>query len=534
MLDIEHHRHLMKNARYLIIAVAIAGISLFISTRDSKTRTVNEAPRASSAQFDLVELKDGDTYDLTIAPLQKKIGGRMYPMLAYNGSIPGPLIKVVQGSEIVVNLKNDMDMETTLHPHGVRVENRFDGIPDVTQKAIQPGETYTYKLKFPDAGMYWYHPHVREDYQQDLGLYGNFLVTPTDADYWSPVNREVPLFLDDVLIEGGRMSVRKEGADHVLMGKYGDTMLVNGETDLLLTAKKGEVVRFYITNSANARPFNIAVPGVKMKLVGADGGAYEKDAWVDGVTVSPSERVIVEMHFEKTGTFSIENATPEETTPLAAIEVSDKAIDVSYAAEFADLRAHEETSRSIERFRKDFDNAPDKRIAFTLDMAGSMAQMPGMGHGAHQMPDGSMMGGSMMSPPGKDGIEWEYDNSAMNRMSTTSSVKWKLKDLDTGKENMDIMWSFKKDVPVKIRIFNDPSSMHPMQHPFHMHGQRFLVLSIDGVPETNLVWKDTVLVPSGRTIDILLDPSNPGTWMAHCHIAEHLESGMMLMFDVKE
>ena len=121
----------------------------------------------------------------------------------------------------------------------------------------------------------------------------------------------------------------------------------------------------------------------------------------------------------------------------------------------------------------------------------------------------------------------------MNEMSNKDSIKWKIVDQDTGRENMDIDWSFKNGQPVKIRIFNDSNSMHPMQHPIHFHGQRFLVVSRDGVKQSNLVWKDTVLVKSGETVDIVLDPSNPGAWMAHCHISEHLEAGMMFEFKVE-
>ena len=98
---------------------------------------------------------------------------------------------------------------------------------------------------------------------------------------------------------------------------------------------------------------------------------------------------------------------------------------------------------------------------------------------------------------------------------------------------MDISWDFKKDVPSVIEIYNDEHSMHPMQHPIHFHGQRFLVIRRNGIRETNLVWKDTTLVRIGERVDILLDPSNPGEWMAHCHISEHLVSGMMLGFTVK-
>ncbi len=479
-----------------------------------------------------VELKNGDTYNLAASYVEKEINGVKYRMLAYNGSIPGPLIKIAQGSEVTINFKNDTDINTLLHSHGVRMDNAFDG-SQATQKEMKPGETFVYKLKFPDAGMYWYHPHVREDYTQELGLYGNYLVTPTNINYWNQVNREVPLFLDDILIEDGKIAFSKQGADRTLMGRYGNVMLVNGDTNYSLSVKKGEVDRFYITNAANARPFNFAIAGVKLKLVGADGGAYEKDQWKDSIIISPSERAVVEIQFDKSGTFAIQNKTPDKTYMLGTIIVSGDPVQVSYASEFNQLRTHTETLKSIDPLRSFFDKAPDKQIKLTLDMSGNMMSMQGMGQGGHMMSDGTMMGG-MATKASPDGIEWEdTDMQMMNQMSNSDSVKWKIVDHSTGKENKNIDWTFKKDVPVKIRIFNDPDSMHPMQHPIHFHGQQFLVLAVNGVKQTDLVWKDTILVPSGQTVDILLNPTNPGTWMAHCHIAEHLEAGMMLNFKVQ-
>ncbi len=129
-------------------------------------------------------------------------------------------------------------------------------------------------------------------------------------------------------------------------------------------------------------------------------------------------------------------------------------------------------------------------------------------------------------------IEWEDEMGMMNSNSNSEMVTWKLVDEDTGKENMDIDWKFQKGDVIKLRIFNDPESMHPMQHPIHLHGQRFLVLDTNGERNTNLVWKDTTLVQTGDTVDILVEMSNPGKWMLHCHIAEHLEADMMLGFEV--
>jgi suppressor of ftsI len=476
-----------------------------------------------------VELKDGDSYTLTASYVSKNISGTEYRMLAYNGSIPGPLLKVPQGAHVTINFKNDTDVPTLLHSHGVRMDSAFDG-SQASQKPIPPGGSFTYQLKFPDVGMYWYHPHVQEDFEQELGLYGGFLVTPTDTSYWNPVNQEVPLILDDVLVQDGKINLSKTVTDHTLMGRYGNVMLVNGETNYSLSAKKGEVIRFYAVNVANARPFNFAIEGAKLKLVGADSGAYEKDQWVNSVTLGPSERA--EVLFDKAGTFLIQNKTPDRSDTLGSVVVSNDSVAVSYAGAFSTLRTHIATVHSIDPFRSYFDRAPDKQISLSVGMSGAPSQMTMNMGGGHMMPDGTQMGGSMMSASA-DGIEWDDANKFQGSMSNTKNVKWTITDDATGKTNSDIHWTFAKGAPVKIRITNPSNSMHPMQHPIHYHGNRFLVLAVNGVAQTDLAWKDTVLVPSGATVDILLDPSNVGTWMAHCHIAEHLEDGMMFTYTVQ-
>ena len=163
----------------------------------------------------------------------------------------------------------------------------------------------------------------------------------------------------------------------------------------------------------------------------------------------------------------------------------------------------------------------------------------GKGHAAHD--EHSHYGGHDHQHGGSDhahdapqGIEWEDDMVEVNRQTTVANMRWKLVDSDTGAENAGIDWKFRVGDQIKIRLVNEMDSDHPMPHPFHVHGAgRFVVLARDGVVEPNLVWKDTVLVRTGETVDILLDVTNPGRWMAHCHIAEHHESGMMFGFDVE-
>lgn len=503
----------------ILIFTSLALVSIVALVYVVVSNRQNAPVLAELKPTEIVELQDGDTFDLTASLVKKEINGQVHEMLAYNGSIPGPLLKVEQGSEITVVFKNATKMETTIHSHGVRLDNAFDGVPHMTQEPVQPGERFVYTLFFPDAGMYWYHPHVREDYQQELGLYGNYWVLPDDVGYWSEVNREIPVFIDDILIERGQIRLSEVRADHTLMGRYGNVFLVNGETDYKLDVTQGEVIRFFFTNAANTRPFKLAIPGAQLKVVGADGGAYEEEFFADSVILAPSERAIVHVLFDRLGTFPLQNITPEKTYTLGEVRVSGGKIDYSYDKEFGYTQTNLEVVASIDPHRPFFASAPDKYLTLTIGMGAGMMG----GHAGHRMSMGTS----------SDGIEWNDTNGMMNAMSNTDSVTWIVRDQQTGKENMDIDWQFERGESVKVRIFNDPDSMHPMQHPIHFHGQRFLVVARDGVNQTNLVWKDTVLIAAGETVDLVLDTTNPGTWMAHCHIAEHLESGMMFGFTVR-
>jgi FtsP/CotA-like multicopper oxidase with cupredoxin domain len=167
---------------------------------------------------------------------------------------------------------------------------------------------------------------------------------------------------------------------------------------------------------------------------------------------------------------------------------------------------------------------PTGREPAAAPPAGGTGDDHGPEHGHHGEGHGHGDGG---------GIEWEDDMVAVNRLTTPANMRWMLVDRTTGAANAAIDWHFTEGDRVKIRLVNEMDSDHPMHHPFHLHGAgRFLVLARDGTAEPNLVWKDTVLVRTGQTTDIMFDVSNPGLWMAHCHIAEHMQSGMMFSFTV--
>jgi FtsP/CotA-like multicopper oxidase with cupredoxin domain len=483
---------------------------------DPFSRDTTGLPDAIAPQ--IVVLQPEDVLELRAEQVRKRIGEATVKMLAYNRSIPGPTLKVAQGSAVTVHFTNETDLETTVHWHGLRLENRFDGVPTGAHQGMMApvpiGGSFTYRVRFPDPGIYWYHPHLREDYAQELGLYAPIIVVPTDAAYWSPVNREVTLILDDLLLEGGKIApFSRTQSDHTAMGRFGTVMLVNGETSLTLSANQGEVVRLYLLNTANVRVFNVRLPGARMKLVGGDNGRVEHEKFVEEVLLSPSERVIVDVFFEHAGQFLLEHRTPERTYPLATVIVKAQPVERSFTQQFYTLRTSSDLEAQRAKVAADADRQPDKTLAI-------MAEMPGMEHhgGGHH----------------PQAIEWEDTMEEMNRISTPENMFWKLVDTSTGAANHDIDWSFTDGDLVKVRIVNAPDSDHPMQHPIHFHGQRFLVLSRDGRDNENLAWKDTVLVRAGETVDILVEMSNPGAWMVHCHIAEHLEGGMMFTYHVHE
>ena len=556
-------------------------------------------PQAVATQ--VIELADGDTVDLRIAPVAKRIGNTTVRMLAYNGSIPGPILRVREGSELVVNVANEGDLEATVHWHGLRLDNRFDGTHE-TQAPIPVGGSFSYRIEFPDPGAYWYHPHIREDYGQEMGLYGNILVIPAEENYWPPTHRELALTIDDVLIEDGAIAPFSPAeTTYAAMGRFGNVMLVGGEADLALSARQGEVVRLYLTNTANTRVFNVALPGARMKLVGGDSGRHEHEQLVESVVLAPSERVVVDVLFDEPGQLTLEHRTPERTYALATIDVAADPISPSLSEAFGVLRHNAEWAAERGRLARYLDAPPDKTLSFVAEMdLGTpdgpivyacpmhpevLRDQPGKcpecgmkllataapqsyvcpmhpevvsdapdkcpecgmkllpasvvasasGHEMHEHQGGHEHHhehhGDAQADAG--GIEWEDDMVDVNRITTPANTRWSLVDKDTGAANHAIDWQFRVGDRVKLRLVNEMDSDHPMHHPFHVHGAgRFVVLARDGVAEENYVWKDTVLLRTGETVDVLLDVTNPGRWMAHCHIAEHHESGMMFSFDV--
>jgi len=422
---------------------------------------------------EVVELVDGDTFELRIAAVVKQLGDDRVRMLSYNRSVPGPTLRVRQGSEITVLVRNDGDTEATVHWHGLRLDNEYDGVPYETQEPIPIGGDFTYQLRFPDAGLYWYHPHIREDYGLDMGLYGNIVVEPRESDYFGPVHREVVVTLDDVLIEDGQIAAfNHAGPTHVAMGRFGNVMLTAGETRLELGAQAGEIVRFYLTNTANTRIFNIAVPGGRMKLVGGDSGRYERETLIKEVLLAPSERAIVDVLFDIAGSFSLEHRTPDHTYTLGSIVVADNPVTESMVGEFEVLRTSEEMTTERVRIEGERDRAPDKTLAFKSlmpllygnpDTTATTWTCPMHPEIVRTEPGKCPICGMKLVPvaedaeasPGEthdsseghshthdapDGLEWEDLRPNTKAAPVPRNIIWNPANQATGKENAEIKW----------------------------------------------------------------------------------------------
>ncbi len=459
-----------------------------------------------------ISIENGTTFQLEANIASKKLFGKEQYLNAYNSQLPGPTLKVKQGSKVFVNFTNRLDAPTTVHWHGIRLQNAYDGVPGITQDEVQPGNSFLYELDFPDAGTYWYHPHVREEMQQERGLYGIILVEPSDSQYYGRVDKEYTIALDDILLaeNGEPYPFMENYTNFAMMGRYGNFPLINGKESLKLPVKTGETVRLHFLDASNVRPFNISIEGTQLKMIASDGGKFEREFFADSFVISPSERYIADVAFSKPGTYAIYNRNPLSSAKLGEIEVSGPAAYLP--PEFLVLQNNTDVTDGIAQFSQYFNLAPDYEYELEADIPGAM---PGMG---------------MMMGHTEDGIEWEDTMFGMNFLSTNETLTWRLKDAKTGKYNMDASHGVAIGKPIKIRLRNRDNSTHPMQHPIHLHGAQFLVLEKDWVKNTNMAWKDTVLVPTGSYVDVLAYFPNKGEWMLHCHIAEHLGSGMMSSF----
>jgi len=491
----------------------------------------------SASGMELVRLNDGDRFPLTAGELPRRLLETEHPGYGYNESIPGPILRVRRGATVHVPFTNNLPEPTTVHWHGLRHDIRNDGVPGISQEQVEPGETFIYQLHFRDAGVFWYHPHVREDRQQDMGLYG-VIIVEDDLNGAEELREEV-LIINDTLLQRRQVAPfgRDDAVTHALMGRFGNVVTVNGSSRVSYQARVGETLRLHLLNVASARPYNIVVDGARMKLVGTDLGPVSRQRMINGVLIAPAERYTVDLQFAQAGEYTILDRTPAGERVLGSVRVEGPADSLRTADTFDQLREHNVIDQAI--IRQARGRHPDAVLEFDVDMGmmnhGGMNHggMHGGGTGGGHMGHGAPHMGRSEGRSTFDGIEWYDDMPMMNAMSTSRNTRWFFREPNQNQENGNIRLSAEPGSHVLIRLVNRDDSPHPMHHPIHLHGQRFVVLSEDGRENDNFAWKDTVLVRAGSTVDILVEVQEPGRWMLHCHIPEHMEAGMMTFLTVE-
>jgi FtsP/CotA-like multicopper oxidase with cupredoxin domain len=413
-----------------------------------------------------------------VAPVEIAPGERV-DAWTYNGGIPGPLIRVHVGDRLVVHFVNHLPQATTVHWHGIRLPIQMDGVPGVSQPPVEPGGTFTYDFIVPDAGLYWYHPHVMSAAQVGFGLYGALLVE--DPDDRVAVADQTVLVLSDIGLDGkgGFESPDSGGTTGMAFGREGNHLLVNGRENPRLVVRAGAPQRWRVVNAAKSRFFQLELEGQPFTRIGGDGGLLEYPVRLDALVLAPGERadvlvapkaaagseLVLRAYPFNRGFGSVEYRAVED---LLTVAIADGAPYT--AAPPPGVRRTIEPTSTV--------GATSVAIDFTIAQRSNGA----FEYGINGVPFAKNH--SVSAKPGETQV-W----------TITNKTKW--------------------------------------SHPFHLHGFFFQVLDDKGQPVHPLEWKDTVNVPLEQTLRLVVRyDDRPGSWMFHCHILDHADGGLMGMVDV--
>ncbi len=416
------------------------------------------------------------------------------PLWLYNGETPGPEIRVRQGDRVRVRFFNDLKVPTSIHWHGIRIDNAMDGVPGLTQKPVLPGERFDYDFIVPDAGTFWYHAHFDGFQQVARGLYGALIVEESDAVF-AP-DREITLILDDWWIEQDGSFA--DGFEDYLQGKQGgrigNVITINGESlDSSRTVKAGAWHRLRLINAANARIFHLDVSQLAGRLLALDGFAIEPRE-IDELVLAPAQRA----------DFSFRLEAGQRTSVLDASGTLGKPNDNG-------------GSTTVFCFEGDAAGTNPNNVEPTLRKA--ILPDPNLDK-ALRVPL-LMQGGSLSSVQ-----KAVYAGAIRTREQLNEEQQvWTF----NGIANLPKEPLF--SVPVGTSVIIEMQNKTGWQHPMHVHGHHFKVIKGNSSRPSD-VWQDTVLVGRMSDLQIAFVADNPGKWLLHCHLLQHAVSGMRTWFEV--
>mgnify|MGYP006271169861 FL=1 len=440
---------------------------------------------AASLSFSRIALADA-TADLVAAEGRARLAPLEYPeteVWAFGGSVPGPTIRLAQGARVSRRFVNELPQPSSVHWHGVRIENAMDGVAGLTQAAVEPGGDFLYDFHVPDAGTYWYHPHNRSWEQMARGLYGALIVE--EADGAPDVDIDEVLLLDDWRLTDAAQIAGGFGNMHdwAHAGRIGNWITVNGDGAWSRTVQHGARMRLRLVNTANALIFSLEARGLEGWVVALDGMPLDMPRPLGELSLAPAQRadLIVDVvagegeeamlvSFERDGGYAIA-AFPVDGVARADRLPAPGPLPPNPVAALGAL----DTARRAE----------------LLMEGGAMGGMRG-----------AMMGGRMMGMRDMAGAGKVWAFNGMADMADAPLI-----EADRGET-------------VRISITNDTAWPHAM----HLHGHHFRKIAADG---TTGPLRDTLLMNRGETADIAFVADNPGDWLLHCHMLEHSAGGMM-------
>ena len=421
--------------------------------------------------------------------------GAATPVWGYGGTIPGPEIRVRQGGEVFARLINGIGEPTTVHWHGIRIDNAMDGVAHLTQHPVAAGQSFDYRFKVPDAGTFWYHPHAHFPMQQERGLYGLLIVEEPEP---VAVDREMSLIIDDwrLNVDG---TIETQSLAHLFdaahAGRIGNLLTVNGRVAPELPARAGERLRVRLCNACNARVLELLFEGVRGQIIAVDGQpiAPEELTPADPLVIPPSGRVDLVL-----------DLTGEPGSRAAVMEVTRQPVALTHFALTAGDPARDKPLDTPVRLPRNPVRAPDltqNPLVFPLRMeGGAMSRMAGAHFKGQYY--------SLRDLAQKHRMVWAFNGNA-----------------DDG--HGEPMFTVAAGRPVVIEMVNDTAWPHAM----HIHGHHMLVTARSR-GAVKPWFRDTVLMEPRESMTVAFLADNPGKWMFHCHMLEHQMAGMSAYFEV--
>lgn len=401
----------------------------------------------------------------------------------FNGATPGPVLRVKRGERVRAQLVNSLPQPTTIHWHGIRIDNAMDGVPHMTQHAVMPGAVFDYDFIAPDAGTYWFHPHERSYEQVARGLFGALIVEEPDPP---AADQDIVLVINDWRLgSDGAFSEKTLGSAHdrAHAGRLGNTFTVNGLPPDAFPARLNERLRIRLINASSARILNLRFENGVAKLIAIDGQPVgPTTAYGSGLILAPGNRAEVMLDII---------GSPGHSVPL--IEATgDKRVELArfVAGEAAPIRP-EPLAAPIELKAN---GVPEPKLdgALTVDLV--------------------MTGGAMN----------EMDMSVMN----ASVPAWQFNGV--AGMGAEPLFRIARGRTVLLRMNNDTAWPHAM----HVHGHHARIVERNGETAADSYLWDTVLMQPREKVTIAIAADNPGKWMIHCHMLDHQAAGMDTWFVV--